>query len=43
VFKINDEVTCFDTTLLDWSPAHVVEVAHQQASAEACFRQMMVQ
>ncbi len=28
------------TTRLDWSPAHVVEVAHKQASAEACFRQM---
>jgi transposase len=28
------------TTRLDWSPAQVVEVAHKQASAEACFRQM---
>jgi transposase len=28
------------TTRLDWSPAQVVEVAHKQASVEACFRQM---
>ncbi len=28
------------TTRLDWSPEKVVEVAHKQASVEACFRQM---